>query len=165
MKNIETEYLDAYEKNMPYIFRHIAYRVSDQKLAEELTSETFFQAWDYVRKGNVVQNMKAFCFKIANNLVIDHYRRKKTFLPIERADDFVAASRSEENPELQMELSLVRSSLDDLPSDYGTILTYRYLDELDIPEIAAITGKSQAHVYVSIHRAKNALKKKLKEKS
>ncbi|MDR3581986.1 MAG: RNA polymerase sigma factor [Candidatus Pacebacteria bacterium] len=156
----EKAYLEAYEENMPRIFRHIASRVSDRKIAEDLTSETFFRAWDYIRKGSEVENMKAFCFKIANNLVVDHYRSKRPFLPIEDADNFVSSSRAEGDPELQVELALLRSHLADLPSDYGAILTYRYIDDLDISEIATITGKSHTHVYVLIHRAKNALRKK-----
>jgi RNA polymerase sigma factor (sigma-70 family) len=104
--------------------------------------------------------MKAFCFKIANNMVVDHYIAKRSFLPIEDADKFVTAMHAGENPELQVELSLLRSHLVDLPSDYGAILAYRYIDDLEIAEIAAITGKSNTHVYVLIHRAKNALRKK-----
>lgn len=161
--NIEKDYLDAYEENMPRIFRHIASRVSNRAIAEDLTSETFFRAWDYIRKGNTIENMKAFCFKVANNLVIDYYHAKHTLLPIEETDEFVATSRQTDDPELQTELSLIRSALAGLPSEYSAILAYRYIDDLEIPEIAAITGKSHTHVYVMIHRAKNALKKKLKE--
>lgn len=161
----ERVYLAAYEENMPRIFRHIASRVSDRKVAEDLTSETFFRAWDYLCKGNKVENMKAFCFKIANNLVVDHYIAKRSFLPIEDADKFVTSSRAADDPELQVELSMLRSLLADLPSDYGAILSYRYLDDMDIGEIAAITGKSHTHVYVLIHRAKNALRKKFEKTS
>ena len=161
---IEKDYLDAYEENMPRIFRHIVSRVSDRKLAEDLTSETFFRAWDYICKGNTVDNMKAFCFKIANNLIIDSYHQKRTFVPMEDAEESMATSRQSDDPALQTELSLLRSLLTDLPSEYGAILAYRYVDDLEIAEIAAITGKSQSHVYVLIHRAKNALKKKLKNK-
>ena len=63
MNNIEKDYLKAYEENMPRIFRHIASRVNDRKVTEDLTSETFFRAWDYIRKGNAILNMKAFCLK------------------------------------------------------------------------------------------------------
>lgn len=108
--------------------------------------------------------MKAFCFKIANNLVIDHYHEKRAFTPMEEVDEFIATAQPDNDPKLQTELSLVRSSLANLPSEYGAILAYRYIDDLEISEIAKITGKSQTHVYVLIHRAKNALKKKLKEK-
>jgi RNA polymerase sigma-70 factor (ECF subfamily) len=161
--SIENAYLDAYEKNMPRIFRHIVSRVNNRKVAEDLTSETFFRAWDYIQKGNAILNMKAFFFKVANNLIIDHYAARRTFLPIEDAEEMVATKRPVDDPEMQTELSLLRSLMDDLPSDYGTILIYRYIDDLEIAEIAEITGKSHAHVYVLIHRAKNALKKKFKK--
>lgn len=163
MNSTEKAYLDAYEENMPRIFRHIVSRVSNRKVAEDLTSETFFRAWDYIQKGNTIDNMKAFCFKIANNLIVDHYSSRRTFVPIEDADELAATERHVDDPELQTELSLLRSLMDDLPSDYGAILTYRYIDDLEISEIAEITGKSHAHVYVLIHRAKNALKKKFEK--
>jgi RNA polymerase sigma-70 factor (ECF subfamily) len=159
----EKAFLEAYEENMPRIFRHVVSRIGDRKAAEDLTSETFFRAWDYVRKGNEVGNMKAFCFKIANNLVVDHYHARRAFLPLEEAEEFTVTTRGTDNPELQAELSLLRSFLSDLPSEYGAILAYRYIDDLDIREIATITGKSHTHVYVLIHRAKNALKRKLEQ--
>ena len=156
---IEKDYLRAYDENMPRIFRHVVSRVSNRAVAEDLTAETFFRAWSYIRKGKTIENMKAFCFKIANNLVIDHYQEKRSFLPLEDADEFFAATRRADSPEFCAELALLQSSLEDLPSDYGAILAYRYIDDLGITEIASITGKSHTHVYVSIHRAKNALRK------
>jgi RNA polymerase sigma-70 factor (ECF subfamily) len=157
----QKEYLRAYEENVSRIFRHVISRVSNRAVAEDLTSETFSRAWRYLYRGNTIENMKAFCFKVANNLVIDHYQEKRAFVPLEEADEFLASSRRADNPELRAELSLLWSSLADLPSDYGAILAYRYIDDMGITEIASITGKSHTHIYVLIHRAKNALRKKL----
>jgi RNA polymerase sigma-70 factor (ECF subfamily) len=156
----ENDYLRAYHENMPRIFRHVVSRVSNRTVAEDLTAETFFRAWNYLHKGNTIENMKAFCFKVANNLVIDHYHERRSFLPIEDVDDLLPPARRSESPEFHAEVSLLFSSLADLPSDYGAILAYRYVDDLGITEIASITGKSNTHVYVLIHRAKNALRKK-----
>jgi RNA polymerase sigma-70 factor (ECF subfamily) len=157
---VEKAYLEAYEEHMPRIFRHIASRVGDRKVAEDLTSETFFRTWDYIRKENTIENMKAFCFKVANNLIADHYHAKHPSISLEAADELVVSSRLVDDPARQTELSLLRERLAELPSDYGAILSYRYIDDMDIAEIAAVTGKSQSHVYVLIHRAKSALKKK-----
>jgi RNA polymerase sigma-70 factor (ECF subfamily) len=160
--SIEKAYLDAYEENMPRIFRHINSRVNDRKVAEDLTSETFFRTWDYIRKENTIINMKAFCFKVANHLIVDHYQARHPSISLEAAEGLVVSSKQSDNPELQTELSLLRDLMADLPSEYGAILAYRYIDDLDISEITKITGKSQTHIYVLIHRAKNALRKKLK---
>jgi RNA polymerase sigma-70 factor (ECF subfamily) len=165
LHDAEKMYLDAYEENMPRIFRHIVSRVGDRKTAEDLTSETFFRTWDYLRKQHTIENIKAFCFKVANNLIADHYhaRAKRPSVSLEGMDEFITSSRPVDDPLLQTEVSLLRELLNDLPSDYGAILAYRYIDDFDISEIATITGKSHSHVYVLIHRAKNALKEKIKK--
>ncbi len=163
--SLEKAYLDAYEENMPRIFRHIMSRVNNRSVAEDLTAETFFRTWNYICKEHAVENMKAFCFKIANNLIVDHYHSKHPIISLEAAEELVVSSRQIDDPAAQTELSLLRETMIDLPSGYSAILTYRYVDDLDISEIAAITGKSLSHVYVLIHRAKNALKKKIQRQT
>ena len=78
MMRIEENFLKTYDKYASSIFRHIFFRVSDKNLAEDLTQETFFKAWRHVvgNKKREIENFKAFFYKIANNLIIDYYRRK-----------------------------------------------------------------------------------------
>jgi RNA polymerase sigma-70 factor (ECF subfamily) len=51
--------------------------------------------------------------------------------------------------------------LTNLKDEYQDVIIYRYLDELSVPEIAKIMGKSEGTIRVLLHRALTALRKEL----
>ena len=55
----------------------------------------------------------------------------------------------------------VREALKRLHLEYAQVITMRYLDELDIQEIAEALGKTANNVRVTLHRAMAALKTEL----
>src|SRR3989344_3747748 len=69
--------LDAYEGLGDALYRHCFFRVFNKSRAEELVQETFLRAWQYINEVKDVEHMRAFLYRIANNLIIDNYRKKK----------------------------------------------------------------------------------------
>ena len=162
---IENRFMAAYDELAAPILRFAHSRVGNAEVAQDITSEVFFKAWDYVRQGKDVKNMKSFFYKIASNLIIDYYRKKyRTDLPLEAAENKISKVQGLPEMEISAEAEIAREELNKLPKDYGAVLSYRYIDDLDIKEIAEITGKSRANVYVTIHRALKLIKKRLEEK-
>src|ERR1043165_1036473 len=72
----EKEFLDAYKQHADAIFRHCYFRVYNKDLAEDLTQDTFIKTWKYISEGKEIKNIKAFLYKVAVNLIIDHSRKK-----------------------------------------------------------------------------------------
>jgi RNA polymerase sigma-70 factor (ECF subfamily) len=166
MKELHDRFLAAYDTHAASILRHASFRVRDQKTAEDITSETFMKAWDFVRKNNDVENFKGFLYKIADNLIVDHYRAKgNANIPIDEGLEAQLADRTDLPAEMGRKLSMetVKVHLQSLPEDHRTILIYRYVDELEISKIKELTGKSAANIYVTIHRALKVLREKMKE--
>jgi RNA polymerase sigma-70 factor (ECF subfamily) len=163
---LEKRFLEAYDAYAERILRHASFRVNDTKIAEDITSETFMKAWDYVRKNNEVKNFKGFFYRIVDNLITDYYRSKKYQpVPIETVDEANLADKTDLSAETErgMLLETVNTHLQSLPAEYRVILIYRYIDELDILTIRKLTGKSLTNVYVTIHRALKCLKEKIKK--
>jgi RNA polymerase sigma-70 factor (ECF subfamily) len=163
-KSVEKLFLQAYDSYSQSILRHASYRVSDRTVAEDITSETFMKAWDYVRENREVKNYKGFLYQIADNVITDYYRTKKFRpVPIESLDEARLADKTDLSAELESEMlhTTVRVHLQALPEDHRNILIYRYIDELDILTIRKLTGKSLTNVYVTIHRALKNLKEKI----
>lgn len=163
-KKIEQDFLNSYDELSGSIFRHIYLRVSNKETAQDITSETFMKTWDYLRKGNKIDNYKGFLYKVASNLIVDHYQEKaKKPVSIDTAesipDDDVPTMT--ESLDKKMSVEKIREHLYSLPSDYKDIIIYRFIDELSIDEIEDITGKTSTHIYVIIHRALKILKEKL----
>ncbi len=75
---IEQRFLALYDETADAVYRHCYFRVHDRELAKDMTQEAYARTWNTLAKGGIeIENLKAFLFRIASNLVIDHYRKKK----------------------------------------------------------------------------------------
>ncbi len=155
----EAEYLSLYEGSADSLFRHCYFRVSDRDLARDLTQEAFTRTWEYIAKGNKVDNMKAFLFRTAGNLIIDHYRRKKESSLDSMAEGGFDPSGDDHKhiPELAAGKEALRA-VKLLEEDYRQVIVLRFINDLTIGEIAEIRGESENAVSVRIHRALKKLK-------
>lgn len=165
MKKVtENEFLKAYEDYADAIYRHCFFRVFSKPLAEELAQETFMKTWQYLAKGEEVENLRAFLYRVANNLIIDYSRKKKE----ERLDALLeAAPEMEPSYDGRGELETkefaeeVISTMDNLREDEKKILMMRYLDELELKEISEALGITVNNVSVRLNRAMKALRHEL----
>ena len=160
----EKAFHEAFEAHADALFRHAYFRLSDRERAYDLTQDTFLKAWDYVAGGGTVRQYKSFLYRILHNLIIDEYRKKKSssldeLLESETAASAIEARMSEgsvrESEEALDEIALiekVRSRISELPDDYRTVVTLRFIDGLSTGEIADAIGVSENVVSVRIHR-------------
>lgn len=160
-----------YDIHVKPIFRFIYFKVSSREEAEDLTSETFLKAWDYIsRPGNEnkIRNLKAFFYQIAGNLVVDFYRKKAllplplsyaaetTDIPDKQISDIAKIEKDDEIKDLKEALRII-------PENYCDIVIWYYLEDLKISEISRIIQKSEGATRVLIHRALKALKRELEQ--
>lgn len=161
-KATETAFLELHDRFADSLFRHAYFRVSDREIARDIAQESFLRMWEYLVAGNQVDNPKAFLFRVAGNLVIDHYRKKKSgslealqeegFDPAgEGADEIIDASVGKQ----------ALASLHQLPEKDREVLMLRYVEDLSVTEIASISGESANAISVRIHRATKKLKELL----
>src|SRR6185369_164461 len=76
-QKIEREFLEAYDTYADALYKHCFFRVYSATRAEELVQDTFMKTWDYLAKGKDIENLRAFLYKTANNLIIDYSRKKR----------------------------------------------------------------------------------------
>ena len=74
----EEQFIKIYDELADSIFRHCYFRIYNYERAKELMQETFTRTWEYVAKGKKIDNLKAFVYRIATNIIIDEARRKKS---------------------------------------------------------------------------------------
>lgn len=156
------EFIQAYDTFADAIYRHIYFRIFNRDAAKDLMQDTFARTWDYLRKGKEVQNLKAFLYKVANNLIIDEYRKKKEIsLDGLQKNGFDAESRDQEKIAIEIENSNTLRHIRKLEPHHRDILVMRYVNDLSIREIAEIIGQSENVVSVRINRGVKELKKLL----
>jgi len=152
-----------YDQYINKIYRFIFLKVSSKEIAEDLSSEVFIRSWDRFKQGGEIDNVQAFLYRVARNLVIDHYREKGRVRTISSEDIWVADPNTnlEEKAETSSDLDEIRNALSGINEDYREVIIWRYLDQLSVSEIAEILEKSEGAVRVMIHRALNSLKEAL----
>lgn len=155
-------FVEAYDFFAPKLYRHALYRTSSPEVADDITSETFTRAWESIReKANEIRHLKAFLYRIADNLIIDHYRKNaRAALPI--SEELEETLRAPGDPHEQLDKVLdgekLAGMLSKLRPETRDLLIMRYIDDLPIGHIAATTGKKANAIYVALHRAMNELK-------
>ncbi len=165
---VKNAFLSAYDEYAAGILRHIYLRVNSKEVSEDLTQETFFKAWDNIMKnGTEVRNYKTFLFRIANNLIIDYYRRKaKPVVPIDsiNPDESSVAAKQSEEAENNINKSLIEEFLLELSDEHRQIIIFRYVNDFSVKEISDMTGRSKNSINVIIHRGIKFIRNKISKK-
>ena len=154
--------MEAYDLFAPKLYRHALFRTSSPEVAEDISSETFARAWEVVReKAQEIRHLKAFLYRIADNLIIDHYRKNaRAAVPI--SEEIEETLRAPGDPHESLDRTLAGEKmaglLGKLKPETRDLLVMRYIDDLPIEHIATVTGKKKNAIYVALHRAVKELK-------
>ncbi|HXK35847.1 MAG TPA: RNA polymerase sigma factor [Candidatus Paceibacterota bacterium] len=160
----EKEFLKLYDDLADPIFRHCFFRVSDREKAKDIMQETFTRTWEYLAKGETVKNLKAFVYRVANNLIIDSYRKKKEdSLDRMQEDGFDIGVDEREKIMDMLSGREVIALMADLGDKYREVIVMRYIDDLMPREIAEIIGESENVISVRLHRGLRQLRDLIKK--
>lgn len=147
------------------IYSYIYRQVDEVETARDLTSEVFHRLLQGVQSGRGPdQDIKAWLFRTAHNLVIDHYRsqrfRRHAPLTID-AWDF------EEDPSALAEQNLQASEVLDawqkLTPDQQQVIALKFMQEFSNEETAEVMQKPVSAVKMLQHRALAALRRHLEK--
>ncbi|MFH1462612.1 MAG: RNA polymerase sigma factor [bacterium] len=161
--NQRKEFSKIYDKHIDKIYRFIFLKVSSQDIAQDLCSETFLKGWEVFKSQKEIDNIQAFLYRIARNLVTDHYRQKgrTQFISTENTPIIDPSPGIEEKVVFNSDLDQVKACLAGLKEDYQNVIIWHYLDDLPISEVAKMFDKSEQTTRVLLHRALKSLKSKL----
>lgn len=159
---------EAYNRYSDELFRHSSMRLSNPDRALELTQECFLKTWEYIKKGNEIDEFRPFLYRTLRNLIIDEYRRKKSrslesMLEGTEETDIEALMPADESNTLEAAIDRFEgkraiAALENLPDMYKEVLILRYVESLSPKEIAEYVGESENAVSVRIHRGLKKLK-------
>jgi RNA polymerase sigma-70 factor (ECF subfamily) len=150
---------ELYAAHVQAIFRYIAYRVDSDATAEDLTSEVFLRMVKNVSTySDTGAPFAAWLYRIAANLITDHYRQNRHTSPEALPEDLVTDETDPFGRAAQAaEREVLRRALQTLPPDFQTLLILRFMEGLPNAEVAAALEKSEGAVRVMQHRALKAL--------
>ncbi|MBN2799980.1 MAG: sigma-70 family RNA polymerase sigma factor [Deltaproteobacteria bacterium] len=138
-----------------WLVRYLTYLLHDRSDAEEVAQRVFVRAY---QRSHQYQggNLRAWLRKIATHLAYNFSRDRGTRRRYE--DQAVPAERlTHPSPEgALLEREAIAVTLGALPYPYREVLLMRYLEELDLPEMAGLLGIGESGVKMRLLRAREA---------
>lgn len=158
------------------VFSLIYRMVRDRELAEDLAQDAFIKVLNHIDRYRPEFKLSSWLFKIANNVAIDHLRRRQldtismSGSPHALTADAIEATSFEvagqqETPLQEMEArelgSAIEQAIARLRPEYRSCIMLRHVEGRSYEEIAATLDLPLGTVKTYIHRARNELRKAL----
>ncbi len=152
------QFLDFYDQALPHVYGYLLRRCGVSAVAEDLSAETFLAAVDAVRGTNPPALSVPWAIGVARHKLVDHWRRQARD---ERRLEVLAGGAPAEAEEPDFDPSAVdaRRVLDDLIPQHRAVLTLRYLDDLSVPEVARLLGRTVHATEGLLARARAAFRR------
>ena len=143
-----------YDEFAEKLYRFVYFRVGHKEVAEDILSDTFVKAWQKIGSVSSPESLSGWFYQIARNNVIDYYRIKKDFLPLDEVVDFlVDAVNPVDTVNLSLEQAKTLEILKSLSVEQQVVIKYKFFEDLSNEEIAQILNKTEGAIRVIQHRA------------
>ncbi len=155
----------VYNQYFPEIFRYVRYRLDDDALAEDISSEVFCSLLKAIKAGRAPQvNLRGWLIGTARHMIIDHLRRNHRH-PSEAISDALEFNGDGPSEEVEQRLAsrALHKALVHLTEDQQQVLALRFGQGYSLEETAAVMKKQVNAVKALQFRALNALQRRLGE--
>jgi RNA polymerase sigma-70 factor (ECF subfamily) len=153
----------------PRVFRFLLANLRDRDTAETLTQETFLRAWSSRSSFREDCSIGTWLIRIALNLARDHTRtgrfrfwKQISASAVDVADVAASVPNREVSAEAQLiaqqQVKAIWETVAGLSERQRAIFLLRFLEEMDIPEIATVTGLPLGTVKSHLYRALNVIR-------
>lgn len=139
------------------VFRFLLSLCGDESLAEELTSETFYQAYLHIGQFRGDCKLETWLCQIAKNALYKEQRRRGRIAGQDHPESAEQDNSFFERIADKEQAMKIHKHLHRLKEPYREVFMLRVFGELSFREIADICGKSEVWAKVTFYRAKNKL--------
>jgi len=172
----EAAYRELIKRYERPVFSLIFRMVRDRELAEDLTQDAFIKVLNHIDRYRPEFKLSSWLFKIANNVAIDHLRRRQIDTvsmdgsPHARTPDAVEATSFDIGGEQESALdemaarelgSAIETAIHRLRPEYRSCIMLRHVEGRSYEEIATTLDLPLGTVKTYIHRARHELRRAL----
>ena len=150
------------------LLRHIRRRVKDPELAKDLTQETWLRAYRAIQSYRCESSFYSWLYRIAENVIIDHFRKQKTqhvIDPLHLIDEgsITETHTCPSQAILRQELrETLKTALNCLTTLRREVFVLYYHHEFPIKVIAHRLNRSEGTIKTHLRNARLQLQDRLK---
>ena len=155
---LDLEFAELYRAHLRDVYSYSYYRIGNHHDAEDLTEQTFLQAYRHFARARAESNgrpLRPWLIRIAHNLAAN-YHRDRSRRPQTHLEDAAILTEplgTEQIVEEREEVEAVLRGVAGLPDDRREALIMRFALGMDNREIARALGRSDGATKVLLHRA------------
>ncbi len=155
---LDAAFSECYRTHLRDVYSYSYYRVGNHHDAEDLTEQTFLQAYRHFERAlreSAGRPLRPWLIRIAHNLAANLYRdrSRRPQSPLDEHSPVATPHSTEELVSGRDELARVLEGVKLLPDDRREALIMRFALGMDNREIARALGRSDGATKVLIHRA------------
>lgn len=150
------DFEELFREYAPAVYRFLLAQCGNEELAEELVSETFYQAYLHIGSFRGECKPQTWLCRIARNALYREQKRRQRHLPWHEetreapGDLFEWVSDREQAMQIQKHLHKLKEP-------YREVFRLRVFGELSFKEIGEVCGRTESWAKVTYYRAKDKL--------
>jgi RNA polymerase sigma-70 factor (ECF subfamily) len=166
-RRLDDEFSGLYKAHLRDVYSYSYYRVGNHHDAEDLTEQTFLQAYRHFERAQRESQgrpLRPWLIRIAHNLAANYYRdrSRRPQTPLDDAGPLTTPHTTEGIVEDREDLGRILTCVQQLPDDRREALIMRFALGMDNQEIARALGRTDGATKVLIHRALRQLEEFVK---
>jgi RNA polymerase sigma-70 factor (ECF subfamily) len=155
---LDAAFTELYRAHLRDVYSYSYYRVGNHHDAEDLTEQTFLQAYRHFERAQRESKgrpLRPWLIRIAHNLAANYYRdrSRRPQTSIDDAGALPELHTTEGLVEDREDLNRILEGVNQLPDDRREALIMRFALDMDNREIARALGRTDGATKVLIHRA------------
>jgi RNA polymerase sigma factor (sigma-70 family) len=154
------ELVDGYYDRIYMFMRAVGH---DRQTSEDLTQETFMQAWHHVGQLRNGKALSSWLFRIAANMSRLYWRKHKGTVGFDPAPAPADDAGGPDAASGQEELTRVHDAVTHLPQKLRQAIVLHYVEQLSISEAAVVAGIRKGTLKSRLNRALEVLRKQVGE--
>lgn len=155
----QAAFAELYNAYVDKIYKYIYYKVGNPTDAEDLCEQVFLKAWEAIGRYKWCGHpFSSWLYKLAHNLVVDHYRTRREPVPL---DAVVATSEDLTDSDSALysavEAAELQTAIGQLTPEQQQVIALKFVEGYKNAEIAEMMNKKEGAIRALQYRALRSL--------
>ncbi|MGH9386140.1 MAG: RNA polymerase sigma factor [Vicinamibacterales bacterium] len=155
----ERSFNEFYSRTVSPLRAYVTRVLQNATVADDIVQESYLRFLKSAPATEDHDQLRAFLFRIAGNLMADYWRRQRFERPAEEPDE-VRGTMSPENIPLRLDF---RRAFAQLRPQQRAMMWLAYVEGAEHREIAGVLGLKERSIKVLLHRTRQQLAKLIRE--